>query len=54
MNKKTVIKIKKAMSYSNTPEQKRVLKSIKKQYVSLSNTEKLQLIIDLKKTFSHE
>jgi hypothetical protein len=54
MNKKTAIKIKKAMSYSDTPEQKRVYNSIKKQYSKLSAKEKHQLIIDLQKTFNNE
>ena len=54
MNKKTVIKIKKAISYSGTPEQKRVLKSIKKQYARLSAGDKNQLLTDLNKTFNHE
>jgi len=54
MNKKTAIKIKKAMNYSNSPEQKRVYKNIKKQYNSLSKEDKVQLILDLKKTFHNE
>jgi hypothetical protein len=54
MNKKTITKIKKAMSYQGTAEQKRVLKSIKKQYSQLPHTEKRQLILDLHKTFNHE
>lgn len=54
MNKKTSLKIKRAMNYADTPEQKRVYNSIKKQYNRLSHTEKSQLIIDLAKTFSNE
>jgi hypothetical protein len=54
MNKKTALKIKKAMSYSDTPEQKRVYNTIKKQYNGLSAKEKVQLIIDLEKTFNNE
>lgn len=54
MNKKTSLKIKRAMNYCDTPEQKRVYNSIKKQYNRLSHTEKSQLIIDLAKTFSNE
>lgn len=54
MNKKTSLKIKRAMNYCDTPEQKRVYNSIKKQYNMLSHTEKSQLIIDLAKTFSNE
>lgn len=54
MNKKTSLKIKRAMNYCDTPEQKRVYNSIKKQYNRLSHTEKSQLIIDLEKTFSNE
>jgi len=54
MNKKTAIKIKKAINYSDTPEQKRVYNAIKKQYNGLSAKEKHQLIIDLEKTFNNE
>ena len=42
------------MSYSDTPEQKRVYNTIKKQYNGLSAKEKAQLIIDLEKTFHNE
>lgn len=54
MNKKTSLKIKRAMNYCDTPEQKRVYNTIKKQYNTLSHTEKAQLIIDLEKTFNNE
>jgi hypothetical protein len=54
MNKKTAVKIKKAMNYSDTPEQKRVYKTIKKQYSQLSSQDKNQLILDLQKTFNNE
>tara|TARA_A200000159_G_C7269717_1_gene316678 strand:- start:240 stop:416 length:177 start_codon:yes stop_codon:yes gene_type:complete len=54
MNKKTAIKIKRAMNYSDTAEQKRVYNAIKKQYNGLSAKEKNQLIIDLEKTFKNE
>ena len=54
MNKKTTLKIKRAINYCDTPEQKRVYNSIKKQYNKLSQKEKAQLIIDLEKTFNNE
>jgi len=54
MNKKTSLKIKRAMNYSGSEEQKRVYKSIKKQYNQLSSIEKIQLITDLKKAFHNE
>jgi hypothetical protein len=54
MNKKICLRIKRAMNYSDTPEQKRVYNTIKKQYNQLSAKEKTQLIIDLEKTFANE
>ena len=54
MNKKIALKIKKIINYSDTPEQKRLYNSLKKQYTKLPAKEKSQLIKDLEKTFNHE
>ena len=42
------------MNYVGSIEQKRVYNNIKKQYNTLSPSEKAQLIIDLQKTFNNE
>jgi len=51
MNKKQLLRIKKAMSYQDAPEQKRVLRQIKKQYVSLSDKEKSQFLFEVEEFF---
>ena len=51
MNKKTILKLKRAISYQGTPEQKRFLKSFKKKYNCLPESEKVQLINDLNNFF---
>jgi len=53
MNKKKISEIKKIINYdSSNPEQKRLFRRLKKQYQSLSNSKRLLLISDLKKTFN--
>lgn len=48
MNTSVTKKIKKAMGYdSSIPEHKRMLKSLKKQYDSLSSKDKLELVNNL-------
>jgi len=54
MNKKTILKLKRAISYQGTPEQKRFLKSFKKKYNCLPESEKVQLINDLNNFFENE
>jgi hypothetical protein len=46
MNKKQLLKIKKAMHYEGHPEQKRVIKEIKRQYKNLSAKEKAQFLTE--------
>jgi hypothetical protein len=52
MNKKQLSRIKKAMSYQDTPEQKRVLRQIKKQYIGLSEKEKIQFLSEVEEFFA--
>jgi hypothetical protein len=54
MNKKQLLRIKKAMSYEDTPEQKRVLRQIKKQYISLSDKEKSQFLTEVEEFFANQ
>jgi len=54
MNKKQLLRIKKAMSYEDTPEQKRVLRQIKKQYISLSDKEKFQFLSEVEAFFANQ
>lgn len=54
MNKKQLIKIKKAMSYQDTPEQKRVLRQIKKQYIALSDKDKPQFLREMQDFFNKQ
>lgn len=54
MNKKQLLKIKEAMSYQDTPEQKRVLRQIKKQYKSLSEKERIQFINEVQEFFEKQ
>jgi hypothetical protein len=51
MNKKQVKKIKDAMSYADTPQQKRVLRQIKKQYIEIPSTEKSKFITEVEDFF---
>jgi hypothetical protein len=53
MNKKKISQIKNIINYdASNPEQKRLLRRLKKQYQSLSDSKRLSLINDLKKTFN--
>lgn len=54
MNKKQLLRIKKAMSYEDSPEQKRVLRQIKKQYISLSDKEKAQFLSEVEDFFANQ
>ncbi len=54
MNKKQLLRIKKAMSYQDTPEQKRVLRQIKKQYIALSDKDKSQFITEVEEFFNNQ
>jgi hypothetical protein len=54
MNKKQLLRIKKAMSYEDVPEQKRTLRQIKKQYKSLSEKERLQFLREVEEYFSNK
>lgn len=54
MNKKQLLRIKKAMSYQDSPEQKRVLRQIKKQYISLSDKEKSQFLSEVEEFFNNQ
>tara|TARA_Y100000361_G_scaffold153907_1_gene177221 strand:+ start:23933 stop:24130 length:198 start_codon:yes stop_codon:yes gene_type:complete len=51
MNKKQLKKIKKAMCYEGHPEQKRVLRGVKKIYAGLCESEKVRLILELTQHF---
>tara|TARA_B110000305_G_C19130632_1_gene488747 strand:- start:107 stop:283 length:177 start_codon:yes stop_codon:yes gene_type:complete len=52
MNKKTVLKIKKAINFQEgVAEQRRFMKAIKKQYNNLNNLERKSLLLELNKTF---
>jgi hypothetical protein len=52
MNKKQLLRIKKAMCYEDVPEQKRTLRQIKKQYKALSDKEKSQFIKEVEEYFA--
>tara|TARA_B100001939_G_C16666538_1_gene498300 strand:- start:221 stop:388 length:168 start_codon:yes stop_codon:yes gene_type:complete len=53
MNKKKISEIKKIINYDpSNPEQKRLLRKLKKQYQSLPENKKTLLILDLKKAFN--
>lgn len=54
MNKKPILRIKKAMSYQGTPEQKRVLRQIKKQYRSLTSQDKAQFLLEVEEFFEKQ
>ena len=54
MNKKQLLRIKKAMSYQDSPEQKKVLRQIKKQYISLSDKEKSQFLLEVEEFFNNQ
>lgn len=54
MNKKQVKRIKEAMSYSDTPEQKRVLRQIKKQYSEAPSNEKSRFINEVTEFFEKQ
>jgi len=54
MNKKQLLKIKKAMSYQDTPEQKRVLRQIKKQYIALPDKDKPQFMREMQEFFDKQ
>ena len=51
MDKKQVKRIKEAMSYSDTPQQKRVLRQIKKQYAEAPSSEKARFIREVTEFF---
>ena len=51
MNTKQVKKIKEAMSYSDTPQQKRVLRQIKKQYSEIPCNQKERFIKEVEEFF---
>jgi len=52
MNKKQLQKIKKIISYDpSIPEHKRLVRSLKKEYMKLPKDKKVDLIEDLKKAF---
>jgi len=42
------------MSYSDTPEQKRTLRQIKKQYIALSDKEKSQFLSEVEDFFNKQ
>lgn len=52
MNKKVILKIKKAMNYEGLPEQKRILKSFIKGYNSIPHDKKNLYINTIKNTFN--
>jgi hypothetical protein len=52
MNKKQLLKVKKAMNFENVPEQKKLLRQIKKQYTHLDNKDKPQFLIEVEDFFS--
>lgn len=52
MNKKQLLRIKKAMCYEDAPEQKRTLRQIKKQYKALSQKEKAQFMKEVEEFFA--
>ena len=52
MNKKQIIKIKRAMCYEDHPEQKRVLRELKRQYAKLPSNERAQFIIEVEEFFN--
>jgi hypothetical protein len=52
MNKSKLKEIKKIMGYRGLPEQKRLLRRFKKSYASLSESNKIQIIKDLKLKFN--
>lgn len=52
MNKKQLLRIKKAMTYEGHPEQKRNVKEIKRQYSQLSHNQKSQFIKEVEEFFA--
>jgi len=54
MNKKQVKKIKEAMSYADTPQQRRVLRQIKKQYTEAPSNEKARFIREVTEFFKQD
>lgn len=54
MNKKQLLRIKKAMCYEDSPEQKRTLRQIKKQYKALSEKEKIQFLEEVEAYFANK
>ena len=54
MKKKPILRIKKAMSYQDTPEQKRVLRQIKKQYRNLASKDKAQFLMEVEEFFEKQ
>jgi len=52
MNKKQLLKVKKAMNFENVPEQKKLLRQIKKQYTRLDNKDKPQFLTEVEDFFS--
>ena len=51
MNKEKVQRIKKAMSYADTPQQKKVLRQIKKQYSEIPSNQKERFIKEVEEFF---
>jgi hypothetical protein len=54
MNKKQLLRIKKAMCYEDSPEQKRTLRQIKKQYKALSEKERIQFLEEVEAYFANK
>jgi len=55
MNKKQLLKLKNIINFdSSNPEHKRLIRRLKKEYLSLPPGKKVNLIEDLKKTFETE
>lgn len=54
MNKKTVIKIKKAINYEGLPEQKRLLKTFIKGYQSIPHTHKREYLNKITSMFNEK
>ena len=52
MNKKSILKIKRAMNYEGLPAQKRMLKTFIKGYNELPHDKKREYIQTIEKTFN--
>lgn len=51
MNKKQVKRIKQAMSYADTPQQKKVLRQIKKQFSEVPHNQKETFLVEVEEFF---